>query len=322
VTRRSRALPIVGLFAVALAVAGLAALSSPDGEGRSSHDGSPSTFFTDPTGGMAAYEALEDLGFAVDRWREPFSGLDERAGEGELMLTRGTGVRLSEREADALFGWLERGGHLVAALGPSGAEGRDEADDGVERLELAGILGVVTSSSAASWIGAVGAASPVRLDGDVRALDVATSSSAEPWVRYDVGAGGFWVFGDPAAFTNARLASHDHGVLLTELCADSGARRVWFDEYHLGFGEQAPFPALLASFLLVHPWGRLFLHGAIAAGLFVALGRRRIGPPTDEPQPPPPDATELMAGLLHWTADADKAKDLAERWERQHAERS
>ena len=302
---RSRALPIAAALAVALLVAGLAALSSPEGEGQGSTDGSPSTFFTDPTGGMAAYEALEELGFAVDRWREPFGVLEERSGEGELMVARGADVRLSQREADALDDDADRDG------GPAEPP-----------VALAELLGVVTSSRAEPWVGTFGAASPVRLDGDVRSLDVATSSSVEPWLEYDVGEGGGWVFGDSAAFTNERLRSHDNGVLLAELCAAAGASRVWFDEYHLGFGEQAPFPSLLVSFLFGHPWGRLFVHGAIAALLFVALRRRRIGPPRDEPEPPPPDASELMAGLLHWTGDPDKAKDLAESWERRHAKRS
>jgi hypothetical protein len=80
-----------------------------------------SSYNSGPTGTRALYQLLEESGVPVSRWRKDFSSLKDEA-EGATLIVVGpfqAGQKISEKEAEALQGWVSRGGRaLIVSRAP------------------------------------------------------------------------------------------------------------------------------------------------------------------------------------------------------------
>jgi hypothetical protein len=302
----------------------------PEGASES-FDGSPSTFFTDRAGSQAAFLLVGQMGFAAVRWRQSFEVLDEREGEGQIMIVQAPSKPMTVREVEALSGWIDRGGHAVVAVDDvwptqiTGGRARSdpevvhETESSTAAHDRLHDLGVRVLPLDEPWEGSVLGAEPASLSGLVARYESQPSPGARPasisaLERLESGRGAIWVIGDGRAFSNGRLDSADHAVLLLELCDRAGANVVLFDEFHLGFAQQASLPVLMAEFLVLTPWGRLCLHVALTGLLALAVARRRFGPVRESRTSWTLDPVDATSGLLRRVGRASVMDELIEKW--------
>lgn len=215
----------------------------------------------------------------------------------ELLFVLDPFSGLTDAHADAVVGWVERGGRLVLAgerpnalasrLGADLVEARSEVARVVPRQPL--LLGPVREVEAdasarlalerGDWVPLLGP--PGR-----------TESVAALGRR---GKGRVFLFSTFKPFSNGGIGAADNAELVLELLdgLPPGAI-VAFDEYHHGLTEHGT----LVPRLLTEPWGWAFLYGAAALFGYAALAGRRFGRAQPDPgERPPRGRAEYVATL-------------------------
>jgi hypothetical protein len=297
------------------ALLAMAALSSflPGGGGQGG--GSPSSSYSNRPGGVSAWaELLGRFGRRVERLRGDLDAslLDPAA---TVVVLDAPG--LSDREAEALAGFVRAGGYLLA--GGAGADGwLQTVVDGAPTLvekgsrtaapvgtppapEVEGV-GNVRTAQLGSWR-QPGTLEPILAGEGGRLLAVAGN----------FGAGRVVALADPSPLQNGLLAAEDNAALGLGL-AGAHARPVFFAEGVHGYGQGEGLAALPRR------W-RLTLSGlGLAAGIWVVARSRRLGPPEDEARPLPPPRwayVEAVTGTLVRTRRPHEAAEPV----RHHARR-
>lgn len=301
--RRRALLLLVGLVALSGFLAQLAA-----GERRSS--GFLDSRSEAPTGALGLYRWLEALDYRVERNR-PADAL----GATDLLLLLSPARALDRREAQALLGWVERGGVLVyhpaefnpfaQVSTPSSAQEPLVQELGL-RVELSGqtagrpLFPFFTAPPASRFeLGKQGVT--LRLEEPewtpLVGPDRAGSRPQAHVAARKLGKGWVYVSAEPAFFTNESIAKADNAALMLNLLARHRPHRVVFDEVHR---TEMPPPDLLSA-MRAEPWGWGVIYGSALTFGFVVWGGRRFGPavvPEREPARSAGDYVTAFASMI------------------------
>lgn len=271
-----------------------------------------SSYATQPLGVQAWARMLEDGGRRVRRLREAPS---ERAPDPRQTLVVLDPRVLESADVQALVGFVERGGRLVAGgrgseplagalagVRRSGAAAPDEVGVLAPVAEVAGVGEVVTAGDAA-WT-AAGHAVP--------ALGADTAGEVLLVVA-DRGEGRAALLADASPLQNRLLDRADNAALALGLAGESGRPVAFLESVH-GF---TPASGLAA---LPDRWRAALVGLGLAALVWVAAHARRLGP-AEEPDPtvvPPRGAyVAALARTLRRTSDphagAAPVRDAARR---------
>ncbi len=195
----------------------------PTGRGTSYDAGS--------SGFRAVYLLLEDLGYPVERSKQP-------TGEGVRWVLD---PAAKDAELPALADWVRNGGTLLLATSSADvarglgldveikkrdADPKDEDAEGPDLTKLSGGSPLVLGprEKGRVWVKAGGA----------------------PFVTiYDVGRGEVWLVNRPAFLTNALLPKADNAVLACRLAEAMRGDRIAFDEYVHGLRDRPSVAVLL-----------------------------------------------------------------------------
>lgn len=291
----------------------------------------PSTFFTDPTGARALLLVMRRLLPAAEQWRRPLYWLPREGITGvSSLIVADPKVPLGNSELEALNRWLANGGQLILLShdgwplrGRLGAENvlaapTENSHDGTdsESGESAATL-LSRYAPALRWAKpadfrvepASGSSIPAEdvklrwrhsfavVDG---AKPIASVDHQSLAVEIEVGKGRIVAIADPTMASNGALRRSDNAVWLVSLVAAWGDGRVFFDEYHHGFGEKRSAASLAWAFSKT-PWGWCLWQIAAAGLLYIFAYRRRFGrvsePPTFE-HSSPLDLVDARAGIF------------------------
>jgi hypothetical protein len=231
----------------------------------------PSTYFTDPSGGRAAYLVLERVLPSVDQWRLPLTDLkppDRRHGVATLIAMGPEAA--GQSESTALDVWIASGGQLILAANADWTIQRSASEKSVKNFLAR--HGIEPETARRGLNGAI----------------------IKP-----VGLGRIVYVADRWAFSNGNLRTTDNAVWLVERCTEWGGGAL-FDEYHLGFGQQRGFTALIGMFA-VTPWGLVFVQLALAGVVYIFGSKRRFGRPLAElpiERTNPLESVQAVAGLF------------------------
>jgi Domain of unknown function (DUF4350) len=289
VTRRARTWWLAGGALVAV-LAGLWLVDrltpSPRGPRSSSYATAPA--------GLAAYASvLEHYGHTVTRLRRPVADAPPARSETLVVLDPGA---VAPREARAIGRWVRGGGRLVAggaqpapwirAVQPDAPRWRPAAPGTVAaRPRTPGVTTVRTADGGVWQLRSTGV---WVLGGSDRPL-----LTVRP-----VGRGSVWLLADASPLQNRLLGQADDAAL--GLLLAGRGRPVAFLETVHGYGTARGLAGLPEQV-------RWALAGLLLAGL-VALwsAGRRLGPPEDAAQAPPParvEYVEALAGALSRTRE-------------------
>ena len=131
-------------------------------------------------------------------------------------------------------------------------------------------------------------------------------------VEIPVGQGRIVAIADPTMVSNGALRRSDNAVWLVTLAAGWAEGKVFFDEYHHGFGEKRDTGELIRAFLAT-PWGWMVLQLAAAGLFYVFVYRRRFGRISEPPAPARASPLELVnarGGFLQAAAAQGLAAQL------------
>ena len=131
-------------------------------------------------------------------------------------------------------------------------------------------------------------------------------------VEIPVGQGRIVAIADPTMISNGALRRSDNAVWLVTLAAGWAEGKVFFDEYHHGFGEKRDTGELIRAFLAT-PWGWMVLQLAAAGLLYVFVYRRRFGRIMEAPLPArasPLERVNARGGFLQAAAAQGLAVQL------------
>ncbi|MGH7888824.1 MAG: DUF4350 domain-containing protein [Candidatus Binatia bacterium] len=302
----------------------------------------PSSFFTDPTGARALLLVMRRLLPAAEQWRRPFNRLARAGIDGaSSLIVADPKLPLGKNEIESLQRWLADGGQLILLshngwplrnrLAPENevAEQSERLDNdgGAEPEEATGTL-LSRYAPALRWAKpgnfrvepASGSSIPetdvkLRWRRSFAAVDgvksIASAGNQTLAVEIAVGQGRIVAVADPTMTSNGSLRRSDNAVWLVGLVAGWGDGRVFFDEYHHGFGDKRSAASLAWAFSQT-PWGWCLWQLAAAGLLYIFAYRRRFGrisePPTFE-RSNPLDLVDARAGIFR----AARAQRLATR---------
>jgi hypothetical protein len=279
----------------------------------------PSTYSTGPSGLKALYRLLESEGVSVRRFTEPPSQLPEDAGL--LVIAEPLKRPFTPSEKASLRRWISNGGTLLLLA---------EESEGMRALR--GVpLEAVSVEAKPSRPGQIAPGAKERSSPylrDVRRLQVEGEGRIVVWnvldsqtlvadregaflVRWSDGEGGVIVAAAGLGLNNQGISRADNAVLLVNIAAEhsGGGKRVYFDEYHQGFGREVGMERSVWM-ALGTPARSLIWFGLILFLLYLYHANRRFG--TARPLLPPASrpSTEYitsMAGLLRRAEAADIA---------------
>ncbi len=289
-----RALLIVGLFTAVVA------LLNPGAVERSERL-RPSTFFVGDGGARALYEVLEQLGRPVARWMRPVDALDPR--DVSVLVLLHAEEEITEPDADALLGWVARGGRLFYAPRPPGAPQETLARRlGVSVVDAAGRCR--TGARAGEWALSVLEGAPTEIAGVDQVFELAglqadgieplliDDEGGSPLVRLALGAGHILMLSDTGVLTNGGLRSSRLGpVAIRALLALAPEDAVWFDEFHHGYEEGAGLFATTGRWLAGTHAGWSVIGSIVLLLATLVFAGVRFGPPL--PAPPVPGRSSL-----------------------------
>jgi hypothetical protein len=293
----------------------------------------PSTFFTDPTGARALLLVMKRLLPSVEQWRRPLSllSLPNLPNASATLIVAGPGKPISKAESDYLHRWLTAGGQLMllSANGWQAGQRTKSADDSSgesesiseEQMDDHGRNFLFRYAPSLRWTKSEkiktaeggGTSMPsegLRLrwqrsfatTGDANVVAVANNEALA--VEIPVGRGRIIAIADPTMASNGVLRRSDNAVWLVSLAAARGTGKIFFDEYHHGFGEKRGTVELTRAFFST-PWGWCVLQIAAAGLLYAFAYRRRFGRISEPPVVDRASSTELIearAGLLQAAA--------------------
>jgi hypothetical protein len=256
-----------------IALIGLALFEPYLGKPEAGGAGPPTIHSSGPGGARALALWLGDLGYEVVSIEgRPFA-VEPRV---DVLFVLDPFSGLTDGHADAIAGWVERGGTLVLA--------DDRANPLVGRL---GGDVVVTSSEIVRAV----PRQPLLL-GPVREVEAATRArlalGGDDWVPLlgpagrgvsvaalvSRGKGRVFLLSTLRPFSNGGIGAADNADLILALLGGQPAgATVAFDEYHHGLTEHG---TLLAR-LVREPWGWALMWSSAAAFAYLALAGRRFG---------------------------------------------
>jgi Domain of unknown function (DUF4350) len=271
---------VVGVLAAAVVAVNLV-LREVDQATRDPGGPESSSYATAP-GGVAAYtELLRRYGHPVVRVREPLADaqLDARA---TLVMLEPREV--SDADAEAVRGFLERGGRLLAGgeaprwlapIVPDSPPWQPRATTRAVATAVPGV-GIVRTAAVGTW----------RTDDGV----LVESGVAAVAVERRVGAGTAVLLADPSPLQNRLLGEADNAALGLAFAGSSG-RPVAFAESVHGYGPSSGIAAIPTR------WWWVF-GGLALAAIVLALARgRRLGPPERRGRELPPARAEYAEAV-------------------------
>ena len=301
----------------------------------------PSTFFTDPTGARALLLVMRKLLPSVEQWRRPLYllPLPDQADGASTLIVADPGRPISDRESQHLDRWLDAGGQLILLTGNgwlmsqrsvANDDRSEEITDGSDENRAAKsekYLSRYAPSLAWAKPGkyrtgqASGSSVPSgelklrwqRSFARVKDVNVIAAGNNEALaVEIPVGQGRIVAIADPTMVSNGALRRSDNAVWLVTLAAGWAEGKVFFDEYHHGFGEKRDTGELIRAFLAT-PWGWMVLQLAAAGLFYVFVYRRRFGRISEPPAPARASPLELVnarGGFLQAAAAQGLAAQL------------
>jgi hypothetical protein len=292
----------------------------------------PSTFFTDATGARALLLITAKLLPSVEQWRRPLDLLPivQNPDHAATLIVAGPTRPLGFGEANHLEHWLSAGGQLIL-LSDHGwpVRGRTRSHEIDPRPTNAASETFLSRYAFLQWSEPTHrvtglAAGPSLPSGPLtlswrRAFSrtegarvIAAAGNLSLAVEISVGRGRIVAIADPSIATNSALRRSDNAVWLVDLAAGWGSGRIFFDEYHHGFGQKRSTGELSRAFMAT-PWGWAVLQ-LVAAGLLYIFGyRRRFGRIRETPpvvRASPLEAVEARAGIFRAAAAQDLAAEM------------
>ena len=291
----------------------------------------PSTYMDTGMGTQALYLTLIELGHEPARLSRMLTAHDLDAFDGLFML--GMDTTPTNREWEALEGWVHRGGVLVLVpFAPEPLE-RDPQVRTVERDTEPG----AQAASAASGIERLALLTEQRLDHehhlhlplnlDARFQTLWADAEGPVIAEAAAGQGRVVLLSQPYPLSNHGLPRADNmrlGSNLLGLIADAGREneplRIGFDEFRLGLAERHGMWRAMLALLLEGPWGLAIAQVLVVAMLALWAAGRRFGRAEDVTSPPQRRQgafAEAAGRLLRDAGAADLALQSIERDGRQ-----
>ncbi len=309
-------LPIVAALII------LTALVTPQPTAGRNGDGRLTTYSAAPMGGRMFFDLSQRLGWQAEQRRAPDWPADTDAIIAELDPV----VPLRVTEVHTLLDRVRNGGMLLAMIGPGShvlAESLhiaiapshtrtrhpmgDDAgctEDGSRTLARRYLYtlwpGDQVLLSTIGWTGPAPASVATIVETDALGTGAGPNHRAAA-IGFPYGRGRIVVGADPDLLRNdaIRVCKYGLDVMAVHMLeyfgrrADGSQRRIVFDEYHQGYGEQRGTMAAVTSYLIGQPSGRL-LFQLLAAGLVLLLAvAPRLIPPFD------PERIERRSPLEH-----------------------
>jgi hypothetical protein len=290
--RKDRVL-LWGIVGMAVLFAALIALFA---QGEAEDTWFPDSYSPAPHGAKAAYLLLARMGFRVQRWEEPLSGVQAfDDGHTVLILADPLPIRAVEDEArTAVRAWVAKGGRVLAT-GPGGAALLPESDPVPARL-----MPLIRQTCEAEPVGfsplsggpVVFAAVYTTWKMSRALYQAAYTCKGQPVVvtyRYGAGTIVWWASASP--LENGQVGqAPDVDLLLNSLGLHSGDRVLWDESLH----ERPPTPWSYsrspALYVLLAQAGLLFV-------LLLLARARRSGPVRPLAQQPRTAALEFVRSL-------------------------
>ncbi len=279
----------------------------------------PTTYSAGPSGLKALYRLLESEGIPVQRFKEPPSQLPEDAGL--LVISEPLKRPFTEAEKASLRAWITGGGTLLLLT---------EDSEIMRPLRGAPLeeVSVETKPPRPAEIapGAEERTSPylrdvrrLQVEGEgrivVRSVEEAQTLVADRegacLVRWSDGEGSVIVAAAGLGLNNRGISRADNAILLVNIAAEhiGEGRRVYFDEYHQGFGLESGMERSLWM-ALGTPARALIWFGLILSLIYLYHVNRRFGSARSLLPPASRPSTEYiasMAGLFRRAEAADIA---------------
>ncbi len=250
-----------------------------------------------PGGYKAAYLMLQQLGLPIARCdQEPSRWPDDARVMVTLTAQFGAKGMWDEAQAKAATEWVTDGHTLIIAA--------DEDNGLLNHLKLDGDNYLVADATLApqqpaSFLNGIAGVKAPGMERWVKAPSESVSlfGDRKPLVvAFRRGSGMIYAVATPALWDNAHLGEAGNARFLAQLVASgleagNNRSRVYFDEYHQGFGEEQSFWTAIGS------GGQWAVYQLIAVGLLAVLSAgRRFGLP--RPLPPPARvSSEYVASL-------------------------
>ncbi len=271
--------------------------------------GFPSSYSAASDGAKAAFLLLKDLGYGVERWEQPPTGLPAEPA-GTLLILAGPFFPGGDEERQALRRFIRTGGRVLAT-GPFAAyllpEGGSLAHEppGAEWRKYRAVLpsplargaSEITMESQARWQMA-----------HFHHLGIYAEGRNSVVVAYSYGSGQvvWWAAATP--LTNAGISQPGNLNLLLNSVGPPGGTRVLWDEYY--HGQRG---SLWSYFIGTPvPWGLAQL-GVVALALLATFARR-AGPvrlPAVEARLSPLEFVETLGDLYHRAHAAQSAVEIS-----------
>lgn len=291
---------LVGILVPLMLLAAALVLLFAPSEKTGSLAENPSTFFNAPHGVKAAYLALSERGFAVERIRRPLLAANLDGLSGLVILDPVS--PLLQVEDESLRAWVKAGGRLLVAP-PDFAPGKDPDKEAsltdwfqfqapLMQGQRREVQELPTDADLLEGVGQLAFKGPRRLESkapfaeslhvdDVRTL--AQDADGGLLAAGTLGEGQIVVLADPYPMTNEGLRDPDNDLLLANLAswlaADEGS--IGFDEYHHGFVAREMSPVAILRLLLSGPWALAVAQAALAGMLALWAAGARFGKPRD-----------------------------------------
>ena len=309
------ALPIVGALIV------LMAINMPQANVGRSGDSRLSTFSSAPMGGRMFYEMAQRFGWSVEQRKTPGLPADTRA----IVAVLDPVVPLRGPEVHELLEHARGGGALLVMLGGGSAlladslrlavgggrvrvkhhDGEAEGCAPDKRSLLDGRFLNTLWPGDLVTLATIASRGPPP-DATTRFVEMDTALKTDHGrprhaaIGFPYGRGRIVVGADPDLLRNdaVRVCRYGLDVAAVQMLeyldsGDGGHRRIVFDEYHQGYGEQRGTMAAVAAYLVGAPSGRLLLQ-LFAAGLVLLLA---VAPRLIPPQHP--ERIERRSPLEH-----------------------
>ena len=292
----------------------------------------PSTFFTDATGARALLLITAKLLPSAEQWRRPLDLLPmvQSPDLAATLIVAAPTRPLGAVEASHLERWLSVGGQLILLSDHGWPVRRRARSDEIDALPRSAASETFLSRYAfLEWTepmkrGTGLAAGPSFPSGPLTlswrrgfsrtegARVIAAAGNLPLAVEISVGRGRIVAIADPLIASNGALRRSDNAVWLVGLAAGWGSGKIFFDEYHHGFGQKRSTGELTRAFFAT-PWGWAVLQLGAAGLLYIFGYRRRFGRIRETPpavRASPLEAVEARAGVFRAAAAQELAAEM------------
>lgn len=260
-----------------------------------------SSYSPGPMGAKAAYVLLSDLGYQVERWKQPLTELPEEAEDCVLILAE-PAAQTGDADRDHLSQFVRRGGRVVYAgfsadaFLPRAFTGLVKPFDAVTRTYQAVAVSPITHG-----VPSITMAAPIRWNGfEVEDVPLYAHGDDAVVVGVTIGAGQFIWWASPTPLTNSGIWLPGNMDLLLNSIGPKSDKRILWDEYY--HGERRT----LSGYLAGTPVGWALLQAGLAYMALILGYGRRTGPirkPVVESRLSPLEFVETL-GALYQSAGA------------------